>query len=394
VTEGYATVNGLPVQSARVIVGNVGPWHALLDVAADDLLSGAVTIRIGTLTLKGTVTEAYSGSFASNQRCRVVAGAGGWAQIVRPRGYHNDAGVKARLVAEDAAREVGERIGTFTPAAERVGVDYARERTHAVAALEDAAGPGVAWWVDYAGVTHVGPRPAATADVEGYDVLAYDPRSRVATLGIDDPSTVTIGALIARGLDKPRVVRELEIRADAEGLRATVWLGGGETAPDRLAGLMRSIIARATEGQLFGPWRYRVVRMVSGRAELQPVNTAAGLPDLGPVELWPGVASAHAELTPGSHVLVQFVEGDRAQPIVTHVAPRGASGWIPTTVTIGGESGPPAARQGDAVEVLLPPAVFNGTMNGSTPLTGVMTFTATKAVGAITGGSAKVRIAT
>jgi hypothetical protein len=394
VTGGYATVNGLPCQSVRVIVSNVGPWHALLDVAADELLSGAVTIRIGLLTLTGTVTEAYSGTFGTDQRCRVVAGAAGWAQVVQPKGYHNDAGVKARLIAEDAARAVGERIGSFTPAVERVGVDYARERTHAVAALEDAAGPGVAWWVDYTGVTHVGPRPAATADAEGYDVLAYDPRTRVATLGIDDPSMVTIGSLIVRGLDKPRVVRELEIRADAEGLRAIVWLGGADSAPDRLSGLVRAIVARATDGKIFGPWRYRVVRMAAGRAELQPVNASAGLPDISGIEVWPGVASAHAELTPGSHALVQFIEGDRAQPIVTHVAPRGASGWIPSTVTIGGESGPPAARQGDAVEVLLPPAVFNGTMNGSTPLTGVMTFTAVKAVGAITGGSGKVRIAT
>jgi hypothetical protein len=203
---------------------------------------------------------------------------------------------------------------------------------------------------------------------------------------------VGIGSLISHGVDEPRVVREIELHATEAGLRLIVWLGGSESAPDRLTGLLRQIVARATDGQLWGAYRYRVARMVAGRAELQPVRAAAGLPDLRGIEVWPGIASAHAELTPGSHVLVSFIEGDRGQPFVSHVAPHGSSGWVPASVTLGGESGPPAARQGDAVEVLLPPAVFSGSIGGVTA-TGVLSFPAMKAIGTITAGSAKVKIA-
>jgi hypothetical protein len=39
----------------------------------------------------------------------------------------------------------------------------------ASAVLEDVLGEGVAWWVDYDGVTQAGPRPAAELDAEAYE---------------------------------------------------------------------------------------------------------------------------------------------------------------------------------------------------------------------------------
>ena len=392
-TDAYVSVGGVPAQTIRVIVGNVGAWHVLADLESDAPLSGMVRVVIGGLVLVGTVDPAYDGVYDLQRKCRVVAGAGSWGHPVSSRGYHNDAGVKARLVADDVASAVGETIGTFTPAHERVGLDYAREAGPAVRTLEDAAG-GVPWWVDYAGITHVGVRPPLpTADTNGYEVVAYDPRARIATLAILDPTAVSIGSVIANGLPEALPVRQFELTVNASETRAQVWLGGDESSPDRLLGLMQAIARRATDSKLHGPWRYRIVRMKSdGRADLQPVRPDAGLPDLGPIEIWAGVAGSHAQLAPGAHVLVQFIEGDRAQPVVTHVTPRGGAGWIPTQLVLGGEEGQLAARQNDAVEVLLPPAVFSGTISGS-PASGVLTFPTMKAVGIITGGSAKVRIA-
>ena len=391
-SDAFVTVDGVPAQACRLVVGNVGAWHVMADLESDAPIGGRVPVRVGNLTLTGTVDAAFSGTYALQRRVRVVAGAGGWSEYAPERSYHNDAGVKARLIAEDAARAVGETIGSFVPAAERVGVDYVRQAGPAVRTLEDAAGPGVAWWVDYDGVTHVGVRPQQAIPESAYEVVAYDPRAHVATLAIDDPADVQIGSTIAGPLQTPAAVRQLEINVGTTEIRAVVWLGGGEAEHDRLTGLLRAIVQRATDRRLFGPWRYRVVRMSGSRVDLQPVRVANGLPDLAAVDVWPGVASAHADLTPGAHVLVEFIEGDRAQPIVTHVTPRSGNGWVPVTVTIGGESGPPAARQGDAVEVLLPPAVFAGTINGG-PATGVLTFPAMKALGTITAGSGKVKIA-
>lgn len=394
-SEAFASVGGVPAQNLRLIVGNVGAWHVVADLESDAPVSGSVRVVIGDLVLVGKVDPDYDGVYNLQRKCRVVAGAGGWAMPVESRGYHNDAGVKARLVADDVARSVGETIGTFTPARERLGVDYARQTGPAVRTLADTTG-GVPWWVDYAGITHVGVRPAVegVADAAGYEVVAYDPRSRIASLAILDPTAVGIGSVISStGLPETGTVRQIELSVTPSETRAHVWLGGDERSPDRLTGLVRSIVQRVTDSKLYGPWRYRLVRMAAdGRAELQPVRQEAGLPDLAPIEIWAGSAGVHANLAPGAHVLVQFIEGDRAQPVVTHVTPRGGAGWIPLTLTLGGEDGPPAARQGDAVECLLPPCIFAGTVGGA-PATGVLTFPASKLVGIITAGSGKVHVA-
>jgi hypothetical protein len=145
---------------------------------------------------------------------------------------------------------------------------------------------------------------------------------------------------------------------------------------------------------VFGLYRYRVVRMASdGRVELQAVRRIVGLPDLLPISQWPGVAGTHAELAPGTVVLVEFVEGDRGMPVITHFVGKDGSDFTPVSLVLGGIDGPPAARSGDAVEVLLPPAVFSGTIGGA-PASGVLTFPLMKTSGTITAGSAKVKIAT
>jgi hypothetical protein len=93
---------------------------------------------------------------------------------------------------------------------------------------------------------------------------------------------------------------------------------------------------------------------------------------------------------------VEFVDGDRAQPIVTHFSGKDGKSFTPASITIGGESGQNAARNGDTVEVLLPPAFLSGTalIGGTpTPISGALTFMSGKAMGAITSGSAKVRVA-
>lgn len=391
-TELYAGVNGHTITRLRLTVANVGPWIAECDFdddAAD--VGGAVTLVVGTLELKGTVDAGHGGVEAGQRRLRIVGGGGGWSNLVAPKGYHNDAGVKALVVAQDAARAVGESLGTFVPVAERVGNDYAREAGPASRALEDVIG-GVPWWVGYDGLTYVGTRPAVAVDAKAYEVLAYNPRERIVTLSVDDPGAVVVGSILSERLDTPQTVRELELTVNAGELRIVAWCGGSEAGPGRLAGLMRSIVERATDGHLLGKYRYRVIGMQSGRVQCQAVRKGAGLPDLIPVPMWPGIPGAHAELSPGAEVLVEFIEGNRAMPIVTHFAGKDGPGFVPVSLILGGSEGVEAARKGDAVEVILLPAVFSGTVNG-TPATGVITFASNKAVGTITGGSSKVKVA-
>lgn len=393
-TEVYTAVNGLRVSTLRVRVGNVGPWYAELDLEDDSEITGPASITVGDVfTLSGTVAPEASGTFGLQRKARVVAGGGGWGRALKPKHYHNDAGVKARSIAEDAAREAGEALGSFVPAAERVGADYVRDRVLASAVLEEVIGEGVAWWVDYAGVTQVGPRPAVEVTAADYEVLAFDPRARVVTLAVDDPAKLGIGSIIAERLDAPLTVREFELVVTPDELRIVAWCPLAESPEGRLPGLLRTIIERVLAGRLFGKYRYRVLRMAGDRVELQAVSTAAGLPDVLPVSMWPGLAGVHAELAPSAEVLVEFLEGRRSMPVVTGFAGKDGKGFVPVSITIGGPTGSPVARQGDAVEVLLPPAVFSGTIAGFGAASGVLTFPINKTSGVITAGSAHVKAA-
>lgn len=391
-TEAFVHIDGHRVTHLELVQANVGSWVAQADLEDDAELAGAVVLTIGARAMHGTVDPTAAGTHGLQRRLRLVAGAGGWGKVVDRKAYHNDAGVKARIVADDAARAAGEKLGSFVPVSERVGVDYVREARAASCALEDVLG-GAPWWVDDDGVTNVGPRPGANLDASTYQVLAYDPRARLVTLAVDDPGAVPIGGVLSEHLDAPQTVRELELTVTPEEMRIRAWCGGGEATPGRLAGLFRGLVERATDGKLFGKYRYRVVRMNGARVDLQAVRKAAGLPDLSNVSMWPGVAGVHAELSPSTEVLVEFIEGRRSMPTITGFAGKDGKAFVPVSVTIGGETGAPIARQGDAVEVLLPPAVFSGTIAGFGAASGVLTFPLNKTSGVITAGSSKAKAA-
>lgn len=402
----FAEIAGQRLTSVNLHVPNRGAWFALCDFesAAPDV-SGRVTLSLGKSSLVGSLVSAYTGAFGEQKRAMLVGGGGGWGNTVIARSYHNDAGVKAVLLAQDLAREVGETLGAFTPTAERVGIDYVRGGVEREASqlLEDVIGEAL-WWVDFAGTTQVGERPTAPALLDGdYRVLHFNPRTRVAQLSLTDPSLLRIGSVLASpALPEAQTVREYEVQADAAGMRVLAWCGGSGRSAGRLAELWRRLATRVSSDSLFGLYRYRVVSMaVDGRVTLQGVRKAAGLPDIASISQWPGVAGAHAELTPGAEVLVAFVEGDRTMPVVTHYAGKDGAGFVPVTLTLGGSVGSPAARQGDTVQVLLPPAVisaqFVGTVDGA-PATGTVvgaiTFPLNSTLGSITTGSSKVKVAT
>lgn len=390
----YVSANGHTCDRARVTVGYVGPWTAELHLPSDVELTTPVTLRIGTLTLVGAPVPGMDGTYAEQRTVRLAGGAAGWSQAVGRKGYHNDAGVKALLVAQDVAVEAGETLGAFVPTSERVGSDYAREAGPASRALSNVIGSGAAWWVDYAGVTQVGQRAASTLVSKSYQVLSFDPSERTATLIADDPTTITVGATIVEGIDRPSVIRELEITANGdEPLRFHVWLGGGEDQQaGRLAQLLINIARRALDDRLYGVYRYRVVqRGGDDRLDLQAVDSAFGLPDLRSITVMPGITATRSLVTPGGIVLVQFCEGDRARPVVVSCAAYGAEGFAPTT----GATAKRAAREGDIVRVALPTGAISGSIGAApgTPFTGTITWPGVYATGNVMQGSDIVLIA-
>lgn len=393
---GFAELNGQRLTSCKLHVPNKGAWFALCDFEAAPSVSGRVSLRLGELELSGTIVEAYAGVFAEARSVAVVGGAAGWASSLPPVSYHNDAGVKALLVAQDVARLIGEELGGFEPEAERIGADYVRDGSQLAArVLEDVIGAAL-WWVDFAGVTQVGqrPTPRELTEVTDYRVLQFDPRARVATLTVSDPSVIAIGSILASpALPESLIVRELGVEADSVGIKVTAWCGGGERTAGRLADLWRALVTRMGENGLTGLYRYRVVTMAGARVTLQSVRRNAGLPDIATISQWPGVAGVHAELTPGAEVLVTFIEGDRTMPIVTHYAGKDGIGFVPVQLVLGGDAGAaPVARLGDTVEVLIPPMTFTGTVSGS-PAAGVAFVPGGTVLGTITTGSSKVKVA-
>ncbi len=332
-TAAHARVNEHTLVSATVHVPAIGPWWAEVVFEEAPEVSGQVSLWIGGTELVGTIEATHDGVTGLQRRSRIVAGAGGWGELLAARAYHNDAQIRARTVAEDAAREAGEVLGDFAPAAERIGVDYVRQAGPASRVLEDVIG-GAPWWVAYDGRTHVGAR--ASAEASGYEVLEVEPASRVVTLAADEIDGIRIGyTLDGEQLDAPLTIAELTIRVTEEGVRVRAWCGDAELGSQgRLVRALRSIVGRLTDRQLLGPRKYRVVRRSADRVELQVVRRSQGLPDILPISMWPGVAGAHAELTEGAEVLVQWIDGDRTQPIVTHFAGKDGVGWTPANLTI------------------------------------------------------------
>jgi len=105
---------------------------------------------------------------------------------------------------------------------------------------------------------------------------------------------------------------------------------------DRLmTDLERAVRHVLPELPFLGAYRYRVVKANpgDGRWHLQVV-VDRGLPDLLPISISPGMAGLNAQLGLGSTVLVQFVEGRRDMPMITHFAAPGDAGWRPVTLTL------------------------------------------------------------
>ncbi len=387
----YANVDGELLVEATLHVPNIGPWWAdVLFLEAPDV-EGSVVLTIGELTLRGTVTR--TGTFGLQRNARIVAGAGGWGTMVEETHYHSDSGVSARTVAEDAARLAGETLGGFNPAAVTVGIDYARQTGPASRVLEDVIG-SVPWYVDYDGQTQVGTRSSSEVNPDLYEVLDVDPQEGLVTLGVDDLSQVLVGSVISEGLDASVTLHELRVEVKPENVRVLGFFGGSLASRGRLAGLVRSIIERATEGRLFGLHEFRVVRMSSDRVELQSTEPGvSGLADAKPISMKPGAPGYHADLTPGTLVLVQFVNGLRTRPVITHFEGKDGTGWTPANVTIdadtliklGDSATKGVARLDDSVEVDVPISAFTDS-NGDTSPTALV-----KLTGKITGASSKVQ---
>lgn len=337
----FATVAGIQAEPLKIRVPPSGPWYAEGELETDTVLEGRVEARVGEVSFRGAVD--VHGAFGGRGGVRVIAGAGRWAATVAKKHYHSDNGVRAALVAGDLAREVGETLASeIVPGSERVGIDFVRADGPAARALRQAIG-SASWWVDYDGVTQIGTR--TPSEVSGaYEVLTADPQRRTAVVSVDSVDTIRVGSVLRDKLPTPLVVWSLTIIVDG-GVRIAV---SGYPLSQILAAIAREAFPRAA---FAFPYRYRVTDHVGARVRLQAVRLSPGLPDILHVSIQPGVAGVTARFRPGAQVLVQFIEGDPAQPIVTHAEGEGGEGWRPLSLVLDASTTLQVGPSADMVEL-------------------------------------------
>lgn len=323
-------VNDVVAERATLIVPRRGRWQLLVVlprvVEAEE--GSSARALVDDVELIGTIIK--RSTHGGRLRLEILGGAA-WSQWIAPKAYRDDQGVRARVIAEDAARDCGADLEAWptTSPVTRLGPGYTRREGPASRVLDAATGG--AWWVDFGGVTRVGDRPELP-DVEPGLALVVDRGVRTVDLTVEPGrlSAIAVGARLVDGLDAPARIVGLELDVTADEARVRAWVDPAVTRSP-LVDAVRSIVEQLLAERLAGVYRYRVVGRRGDRVECQRVAPLAGLPDLLPISHWPGVAGTHAELADGAEVLVAFVDADPARPIVVGYAGKDGAGWVPTS---------------------------------------------------------------
>jgi hypothetical protein len=318
-----ATLSGYTVTRASVQVPSWGVWWADVELAGEVTLTGSVTLTIADLDMVGTIKS--GGAANGRSGYRIAGGAGGWGTSIGPWAYVNDAGVKKSSIASDAATASGETVVT-TGLSGKVGPHYVRETGVASYAL-DHVSPR-AWYVAANGVTYFGTR-TSTAVTTDAPRVRVDPGAGVIVLAPTSISALVPGAVVDS-------LTAVDVRYDVspeDGLRVTL-VGSRFGLSKRLESLRRIVRSLLPEYRWHGVYEYRIVIQVGERLEIQPVLTSLGLPVVSRVRVRPGMAGLSADHAVGSLVLVTFVNGDPARPVVTGFDDAESTRFLPDDIVI------------------------------------------------------------
>ncbi|HXG69985.1 MAG TPA: hypothetical protein VNJ04_05150 [Gemmatimonadaceae bacterium] len=321
-----STLNGHRVTSARITIPSWGCWHASVDVDGEHPIANGERVKlvVADATFHGAV---LSGGVALGRSFyRIVAGAGGWGRTIPPWSWSDDAGVKFSTAIGDAAREAGETLAPIA-ATMRTGPSWTRDEGPASQTLNTLATGG--WYVDEAGVTHVGARSVEKLPAKVTRVTPVDLARGKAELASDSIAAILPGVVVD-GLTATDV--QHDISADG-GLRTTVWGRSGADSVRRL------VAALDPNREFRGPSEYRVDVASGNRLHLQPLRS--WLPYLKNVPVRPGVAGCDADVALGSFVVVEWLDADPSRPFVSSFADVDADRFQPTALRLlaGGSAG-------------------------------------------------------
>jgi hypothetical protein len=217
-----ATINGEMLTSARVTFPRTGAWIYDGSTATGEVTEGSTaTLTIADdMTITGTVIRSVE--FEGATRFRAIGGKGGWTAPVRPKAYTSSAGLSFAPIAQDAARESGETLGTSLPK-DSVGTQYTRRSgpaSQVFALLPD----GTDWWIDDAGVTQFGQRSTGLIMTE-FQSMDYDGRLGVLAMATDAPGAFRPGKTIAAPNIGERIINAVVWLVTTDALRGELWIG-------------------------------------------------------------------------------------------------------------------------------------------------------------------------
>jgi len=369
----FATLNGVPVVSGSIAVPLVGMWTADLAIATDAAETGAATIVVGNLTLKGTIFRADT--FAGQTRARVIGGAGGWRKTLPAKPYGSPGGVTLAMVLQDAAKECGETVNVS--GSNTVGQFYVRPKDLASFTLRTFC---PSWYVDVNGVTQTTAWPTTTVGTP-FTPTDQRPDEGLIEIATEDYAAWLPGAqFTADTLDGQYRCFGCVYVFKTDGVARVQVL----TSPDadRLLGPLHSIIDQRMSGaRFFGRYRYTILTADSKTVDCTPIELDLGLPGLQAVPLNSDSISTYTPPV-GGECHVMFLDGSPTLPVIvwTEGQPTMAS-------LLGGPN--PVARQGDQVQSFLPPSLLIVGTGTTGPFTGTITV-ANPITGAITQGSSQV----
>lgn len=361
------------ISTSSIYIPPSGGWRADLTMDDGDLPVGQVTITTGSLTLKGGVEHAAFDA-ASAPHVVIVGGLGWMQKVTSPISFQSDAGVRLSTVLAEISR--GAKQAIQQPTDVTIGDYYEIVASHQGEpvrwrdVLNDLVRGGYisAWRVDPDGVTRFGARASVVITTRA-EVLKRDAAVGSTTYGVDDASLFLPGNKIEDYTIGAVYIRETRGKLEVEVRKAEP--DGAPTIKDQVY----RMVALAFQDSI----RTYVVATVheDGRMDLAAPSDAPHLPEMKNVEPWT-LGGTKYEASPGQEVIVAFRDVKKTRPIV-----------IGARLSAGPFAG--AARLGDTVTVMLPPATFSGTIN-LLPASGIVVWAPGQTIGTITEASAKTKV--
>lgn len=307
-------LNNARVTSVTVKTPFYGAWSADVTMAAADEIvdtqkrpTTAVTLVIGDLTLRGTIVRqaVYGGA----RSIWIVAGAGGWRNVIAAKGYAQSSGIKLSTVLNDAARAAGESIVIGTD--RTIGTSYAREKAAAerVLALETAG----AWWIDTSGVTQLAAR-TSTLVVAPFTVVKHLGGAGQFEIATDTPSQWQPGrTFTAPQTPGTHTISSVTLDASNDGKVRLFVLAKFDGLTERLLVSIRKLIrAEMAQQSYAGVWEYTIVSGTTTTVDVKSDHLT--MPDLTKVPMMPGLLGEVVLPTAGAKCRIRFVNNDPTRP--------------------------------------------------------------------------------